>query len=415
MKKITTLLFLLITLPFYAQWTEQTSGVTAVLNDVYCITQDIVVVVGNSGTILKTTDGGTNWVQKTSGTTQSLMKVQFINPNVGYAAGYNGTLLKTTDAGENWLPLTIGQQSYHGGLSCLSENIFFVCSDSKIKKTTDGGTTFTILNTPPSQSIENIQFLTELIGYAYSYDTLLKTIDGGNTWSVLSNDHITSIFFLNENVGFIHIINYGIYKTIDGGQNLSLVSYSEGQAQDLFSLDENILWEIDHVQNLCNCEYYCVTKRDLTQSPENQENKICNLAPAFDKILNAIHFANPTTGYLVGSLSYSGSFGPPISRGAIFKNTTGNNPPLAIVTVNKKDSLKISPNPASDHITITFQDNTAQPFSVEIKDALAKTVFSKSYQSDNQTSVNTENLSNGIYFITIKTQDKTQTKKLIIN
>ena len=125
MKKIIALLLLLNSLPFYAQWwTLQNSGVTANLNDVSGITGNEVLIVGNSGTILKTIDGGVHWVQKTSSTISNLMKIQFVNPTIGYAVGENGTLLKTTDSGESWSTITTGITSNFYGLSCLS-NLFF--------------------------------------------------------------------------------------------------------------------------------------------------------------------------------------------------------------------------------------------------------------------------------------------------
>ncbi len=51
-------LFLWFVIPIQAQWTQQNSGTTENLNDVYCISADTVVVVGNNGIILRTTDGG---------------------------------------------------------------------------------------------------------------------------------------------------------------------------------------------------------------------------------------------------------------------------------------------------------------------------------------------------------------------
>ena len=101
MKKVTIFLFILCSISFYGQWVQQFSGVYENLNDVYCVTENLVFVVGDNGKILKITDSGDNWVQKTSGTTQILNRIQFANATVGYAVGNYGILLKTTDGGEN--------------------------------------------------------------------------------------------------------------------------------------------------------------------------------------------------------------------------------------------------------------------------------------------------------------------------
>ena len=65
--------------------------------------------VGDAGTILKTTDGGSQWSIQSSGTTNRLQSVHFpMDAMTGYAAGVGGTLLKTMDGGTNWTRQTSG-------------------------------------------------------------------------------------------------------------------------------------------------------------------------------------------------------------------------------------------------------------------------------------------------------------------
>ena len=163
-KQLTILLLFLLVMPIHAQyWEQQTSGVTVELRDVYGITEDIVVVVGNDGTILRTTDGGENWIQKNSGTNLGLMKLQFVNENIGYVLCSNGSLLKTINGGEDWfsIPTDAAPTMFdYYGLSCINESTFYVLGGSAwFKKTTDGGNTFQTINGPPNQMLQNIQFL----------------------------------------------------------------------------------------------------------------------------------------------------------------------------------------------------------------------------------------------------------------
>ena len=48
----------------------------------------------------KTGDGGKNWNSQKSGITSNLNAVFFTDANTGYIVGDNGTILKTTTAGE---------------------------------------------------------------------------------------------------------------------------------------------------------------------------------------------------------------------------------------------------------------------------------------------------------------------------
>ena len=55
--------------------------------------------VGDSGIILRTTNGGTNWTSQSSGTTNHLYGVSFTDANNGTVVGANGTILRTTTGG----------------------------------------------------------------------------------------------------------------------------------------------------------------------------------------------------------------------------------------------------------------------------------------------------------------------------
>ncbi len=59
-------------------------------------------VVGEAGTILRTTDGGTTWVPQISGVTETLLAVAFTDASNGTAAGQLGVILKTSDGGKTW-------------------------------------------------------------------------------------------------------------------------------------------------------------------------------------------------------------------------------------------------------------------------------------------------------------------------
>jgi photosystem II stability/assembly factor-like uncharacterized protein len=63
---------------------------------------DRVWAVGDSGTIMVSTDGGAIWSQRPSGTTQHLWGAHFVDENLGWAVGDGGTILATADGGRTW-------------------------------------------------------------------------------------------------------------------------------------------------------------------------------------------------------------------------------------------------------------------------------------------------------------------------
>lgn len=380
-------------MPLYSQWVQQNSGTSEFLNDVYCISENVVVVVGANGTILKTVDGGAHWIQKMSGTSNDLNKMHFINSNIGYATGSNGTLLKTTDAGENWSSITTNLTTNLTGLFCLNESTFFIGEDyGYIRKTSDGGFSFEILNFGTVGFLDNVQFFNEMTGYANSYDVgLLKTTDGGNSWSIVQND-VFSFFFLNEDVGFVNS-NTGLQKTIDGGLNFTYLSDISFVMHKLFAPTENIVWGVTKDFLLGGLQDY--TMRGEINNLNEYQMTVSN-NPLFD----SIYFSSATMGY--GVVDHY-----------IFKNSTGLL--LAVPQIDLQNKTKIYPNPTSDQIKISLDKNQTQPFSVEIKNCLGEIIFSEFYQEQNFTVINVESLSKGVYFLTIIIEEKRNTQKVIVN
>jgi photosystem II stability/assembly factor-like uncharacterized protein len=418
MKNSITFLLVLFSLNFYSQWTQQVSGTTEALNDVFCVTENLVFVVGDNGTILKTTDGGENWVQKTSGSNLNLIKVQFANANIGCAVSASGTLLKTIDGGENWSLISNSVIANVSDLSYFNENIFYCISNGLLVKTTNGGNSFEAINT--IQTLNNMQFINENTGFAISSANFLKTINGGISWTnVLSNHPFATFFSINENVSLVYSPIDGVYKTIDGGITFSNTLMYENINIAAHSKNENIIWELNKLSLLCECPYpYCAVKRDLTTNSEIQDDKYCGFGDGPNPFsvnftsMNSIFFANDITGYIVGFLNTTGPF-PANPRGVIYKNSSGTN--LETNTNEFKETIKIYPNPASEQINISLTEKSNEPFTIEITDFLGKKVYSQIHQAIEVLNIDTKMFSKGMYLLTMSSQNKRETHKVIVN
>ena len=122
-------------------------------------------MVGSSGTILGTNNGGSTWSIIPSGTTKRLYSICFTDLNNGYISGEGGTILKTINGGETWTTLTSG----------TTNDLFSIC--------------FPNANT----------------GYAVSQNAIIKTTNAGTTWTILPSGTIYprySIFFTDTNTGY---------------------------------------------------------------------------------------------------------------------------------------------------------------------------------------------------------------------
>jgi len=125
-------------------WTTQVSS-GAKLNGISALDASVVYAVGDSGTVQKTTNGGTNWSSQTTDSNYVLYGVNAVNATTAYAVGKNGTegvILKTTD-GTNWITTQTVADTPLNAISVAETdpNVAFAVGDgSVIMQTTDGTT-----------------------------------------------------------------------------------------------------------------------------------------------------------------------------------------------------------------------------------------------------------------------------------
>ncbi|RLD58607.1 MAG: hypothetical protein DRJ01_12350 [Bacteroidetes bacterium] len=85
---------------------------------------------------------------------------------------------------------------------------------------------------------------------------------------------------------------------------------------------------------------------------------------------------------------------------------------------NNLFDIKIYPNPANENTEFEFNTRSNSPTELKIINSIGKTIFIKkinnSQTGKNIITINTSEMSNGIYFIQLKSKDKTITKKLFI-
>ena len=213
----------------FAQWYQQSSGTTANLQSVFFIDENIGWICGDSGKIIKTTNGGLDWLEQNSYTTDVLKEIHFVDENNGWA--YSSFLiLGTTDGGTTWvLQDTL---STIVGLQFVDENTGWLIYQridlvSFINKTTDGGTSWMVQLQSPDGYYEAMFFLDENYGWITTFfdGEVLKTTNGGNNWTQHSanlSGNPMCIRFVDEMTGWVShntLGSYTISKSTDGGVN----------------------------------------------------------------------------------------------------------------------------------------------------------------------------------------------------
>ena len=197
---------------------------------------------GYFGVVFKTTNRGSNW-QIAYRDSAQVNALQFINANTGWGACNNNVFIKTTDAGNSWSRSTIPNASYNNNndIYFLDQNTGFVGRNG-IYKTTDGGLNWyrVLVN-----STQTIQFIGN-IGYATT-TTFMKSTNTGENWVSYptGGSYRGDVFFINAETGWVNSPSI-IRKTTNGGLNWSIQNSNLNSitVNSIFFLNENQGWVV---------------------------------------------------------------------------------------------------------------------------------------------------------------------------
>jgi len=178
----------------------------------------------NEKIIMKTINGGANWTVTNLGTPYSIKDIKFINANTGLAITTYQTVYITTNGGSNWTSSNSDAQVLNS-INYLSPTLAYVSSSGGVlQKTTNGGVNWTsqVIATV-STSLYSVQFPDSLTGYVCGdYGTVVKTTNGGANWTNVNspvNTTIYSLSFINATTGIAACEGGYFLKTTNGGTN----------------------------------------------------------------------------------------------------------------------------------------------------------------------------------------------------
>ncbi|HWA06785.1 MAG TPA: T9SS type A sorting domain-containing protein [Ignavibacteria bacterium] len=362
-------------------WTEQTSGITNVLNsnDYVNYTDDngedtkLQVAVGENGVILRSFDDGTTWEVMNSGTTEHLNDVTIYSPNTILVCGNNGTLLRSADYGSTWTAVTINTTSNLNEIASIGPSLTEVRISSVVVG--NGGTIFVSTDNNEwfeiaSGTTENLltaAFMGNNVICAGDNGTILKSVDNGAIWVAATSGVTTKIFdvkFVSANVIVGTSENGTIVRSEDLGETWSTI---------------------------------------LTPSEVD---------------LYAVNFGNESFGISIGSEStelYT-TDGGVTWIGSI-------EPPAASKNMNEQVKLSQNfPNPFNPSTVISYNVNDNANVSIKVYDMTGREVRTlvNTFQNAGTYSVNfnASNLASGIYFYVLRvnsgSMDITKTMKMIL-
>jgi len=191
--------------------------------------------VGDSSTIIHTTDGGGTWMIQACDTLAWFYGVDFTDANNGWVAGASESglsiILHTTNGGGTWLIQNSETNSPLNDVAFVDANNGWAVGGrmdwptSDILHTTDGGDTWMYQNSPWVWPFTGVDFVDANNGWAVS-STIVHTTDGGETWTVQpypdEGIFLLDVDFVDVNNGWVvggfNLGSWGfIFHTSDGG------------------------------------------------------------------------------------------------------------------------------------------------------------------------------------------------------
>jgi photosystem II stability/assembly factor-like uncharacterized protein len=148
-----------------AQWTALRSNTSADLHAVYFLDDNYGVAVGDTSTVLLTTDGGSNWLPVASGFKENFRSALVLGRDTLLIAGGNffeGSVYRTTNAGFDWDFAGAGIDL------ALTPDWIFALDDETIYKSPNGGVNWkpSIIIIGSTMVLDQLYFPTDSVGYA---------------------------------------------------------------------------------------------------------------------------------------------------------------------------------------------------------------------------------------------------------
>lgn len=379
------------------------------------------------------TDYGENWVVNKRGTLRSNFKaIDFANNLNGVIVGDGSSpyaihaIYTTTDGGLNWIKTkshysnSYGAQDIHllpdgnGIISLYHQNkIYYLTSDY--------GMTWQSRNTVGRKGT-NACWMRNSNAYTLAGSDIYNTTDDGFNWQFFDSQNIQDLYFPSDNVGYA--VGSKIYKTTDGGiswveKNSPAINFSQVQflTDDIgyvFSKNSGLFKTLDGGSSWVSISEINRSTKFLFLSPLSGINLGTKIKYTNDGGDSWTDIPGPG-GFNVDAHIMDGKI-IAISGANIFMQSIPSFStlfPTLGIHENLKFNVKIYPNPTNGVVTVSNKELIPLR-NIRLFDFNGQTVLSKQIPNVNEEfQLDLSYLANGVYFLKLYSDKTIITKKII--
>ncbi len=432
-------------------WFPLNSGTSTHLFQLYFTSATVGYVVGNSATILKTTNGGTSWTPLDSdiSTVNQLLGVHFTDANNGYAVGGHapsneGVILRTTNGGTTWTSQTFSG-NFFLTIRFLDATTGYTIggnvanNTSTILKTTNAGANWNIQNSNSFRQVGSC-FPSSEVGYTCGLNgSILKTIITGPVYGpVQTEEACESYTWPQTNTTYTSSgVYYDTIASASGNDSiltLDLTIHSGYEGDESVTLcGDSYTWPVTNVsytvsgdypatfQNEHGCDSVIVLHLELFTPPEaiitaSSEGVLVGSAAGS----YATDWIDCATGQSIPSQEGQPTFSPEVAGDyavVLYNPQTGCSDTSDCFRAGavgldefSTSGILISPNPATETIFLSFDASlNADNLVIELSNATGERIHTQ----QNADPIAISGISSGIYFLTVRSGDRSWTKKVI--
>ena len=383
-------------------------------HSIFFINPDTGFVAGEAnakGIIQKTMNGGNTWANVYTSTANAewVYDIYFANSDTGIAVGESGTILRTIDGGTNWSRQTISNvifNSVHFPTSTVGYITGQGTPQAPIYKTIDGGMNWTAQVSNADSALVSIFFVNADTGYAVGSYDILKTINGGNTWTRSNNNYSSNGKIYCTDANTCYVSSYSSFvapmiKTIDGGAtwnplSLPILSPPYGYVTTSVYFTDALTGyatgvKFDTTNSTAIGTIFKTT--DAGQTWYNINTTINNITLQ-NTFLTSIHFVNSQIGYAQGGV------------GKVLKTSNAGGNTTGIDSGNEKENeMNIYPNPFSSQTTLQTNRNLINA-TMTVYNFFGQMVKQIKNISGQKVILHRDDLPSGLYFIRLAQDNK---------
>ncbi|MBU0692921.1 T9SS type A sorting domain-containing protein [bacterium] len=377
------------------EWESVSPGVPPQFNSVSFANQELGFCLNEQDELLKTTNGGVNWFLHPFSATFGLYCLRFSSETDLWIVGAQGAVYHSEDAGESWNTVIVPANGGLRDIAFFGTHIWMTGDNGTVIHSADNGEHWETQNVGISSWLSGIDFIDESNGVLVGgYSRIYFTEDGGAHWT--QSDFVNDI-----NLRDVDFIDAETISCVGEYGNV-FMSYNRGATWERYLQDTNVnYYSVEFIDRwngwTIGTQGTILRTEDGGETWTRQE-----IAPRGG--LRDICLESPYA-WIVG--------GGVILRSDI--PSSSDNQWNKIVT---DYSLSAYPNPFNSTTTLTFDIPQAGRVSLNVFDITGRLVTTL---QDRVTLAGTysvpfegTSLSSGIYFVSLKGNTVSTTKKIVL-